>query len=292
MVRNVQTFRACCLAEGAGQPRTNCCANRGRQGLNCPNAAHARGFTLVELLVAIAILSLLVAILLPSLAASKRATRRTICLANLRGIGTAIHLYAANNNGCIPFGPKAPPMMTASDFYPSTGAPTSLISLRNGKPVGLGLTLSRELSKSPRVLFCPGSEQPLHADAELERVGRGQAQSSYYYRHASVTRRYDPPGAQVLSPDHVRLDKLGLNRSGKPIRALAIDTQFAASPEFEAFGIKPRTHHAEKVANALRADGHAESLSNRDRRFTVSLDTYEALQDAFGQILGALEHAD
>lgn len=250
------------------------------------------GFSLVELLVVVSILSLILATLLPGLAASKVATRRTICLANLHGIGTAIHLYAANNRGCIPFGPKAPPMLTASDFYPSTGASTSLISLRNRKPVGLGLTLSRELMRTPQVLFCPGSEQPLDATTELAKVGRGQAQSSYYYRHASVTQRVDPPGAAVLSPDHIRLDRLGINRNRKPIRALVIDTQFAASSEFETFGIKPRTHHAGKTTNVLRADGHAESLSNRDHRFTVSLDTYEALQDAFGHILAALERAD
>lgn len=292
MVRNVQTFRACCLAEGARQPRTDCCANRGQRGVSYPNAAHARGFTLIELLVAVAVLSLLVAIVLPSLAASRRMTRRTMCLANLRTVGTAIHLYATNNAGYIPFGPKASRPLTATEFYPSTGAPTSLISLRVGKPVGLGLMLSRELAQCPQVLFCPGSDQPVDSDAELAKVGHSQAQSSYYYRHASSTQRYDPPGVDVLSPEHIRLDNLGRNRDGKRIQCLVIDTQFLVSPEFDVFGIKPRTHHAAKIANLLRADGHAEGLANRNARFTVNLDTYQELQEAFAEILCVLEQAD
>ncbi len=48
-------------------------------------------FTLVELLVVVAILALLVAILLPSLSQASRYTRTAICAANLRHIGQAAH---------------------------------------------------------------------------------------------------------------------------------------------------------------------------------------------------------
>ena len=251
-----------------------------------------RAFTLIELLVVVAILALLVSILVPSLARARSIARRTICLTNLHGIGVAIHVYAAGNNGCIPFGPKAPPMMTATDFYPSTGAPTSLISLMNGKPVGLGLMLQQELSSQPRFLFCPGSDQPVDADAELAKVGVQQAQGSYYYRHASVARQYDPPGVDVLSPDHVRLDNLGANRNGQPIRALVIDSQFLVPAGFAGFGITPRTHHQQECANILYCDGHAVSCPNNDGRFTVNLDNYQALTNAFDRILAVLEQAD
>ena len=240
----------------------------------------------------VAILALLLAILIPSLAHSRSLTKKAVCLGHLHGIGTAIHLYANNNRGYIPFGPKAPRVMTATEFYPSTGAPTSLVSLRNGQPVALGLMLPRELFESPGVLFCPGSEQPMDARAELAKVGHSQAQSSYYYRHASVTRLFDPVGADVLSGQQIRLDTLGLNRNGRPVRALVIDTQFQVPPEFNDFGIRPRTHHGEKWANALYAGGHAASLSNNSRQYTVNLNSYQTLRDAFGQILGVLEKAD
>ena len=251
-----------------------------------------RALTLIELLVVIGTLSFLLAMLVPSLSRARGMARRTVCLTNLRSIGAAIHIYANVNRGHIPFGPKAPPMMTTTDLYPSTGAPTTLISLRKGRPVGLGLMLADELSGQPEVLFCPGSDEPVHANAELAKVGREQAQSSYYYRHASVTRLYDPPGVEVLSPDHIRLDNLGTNRNGRPIRALAIDSQFLVSPGFAEFGITKRTHHHQKWANVLYSDGHVVSLSNADGRFTVNLDSRQAMQDAFGLILAVLEQAD
>jgi prepilin-type N-terminal cleavage/methylation domain-containing protein len=53
-----------------------------------------RGFSLVELLVAIAIVGLLASLLLPALSGAKSAARRTVCLGNLKQLNLALHLYA------------------------------------------------------------------------------------------------------------------------------------------------------------------------------------------------------
>ena len=183
-------------------------------------------------------------------------------------------------------------MMTASDFYPCTGAPTSLVSLMGGSPVGLGLLRNNELDRTSRVFFCPDSDQPEIARAELAKVGVQQAQSSYYYRHASVARQYDPPGVDVLSPDHIQLGRLGLNRNGQPIRALVMDTQFIVSSDFGQFGITTRTHHQQQIVNVLFSDGHVASLSNSDGRYSVTLNDYQSMTNAFSVILGVMEQAD
>ena len=94
-----------------------------------------RGFTLLELLVVVAIISILAALLLPALALAKEKAQKVACLSNLRQVGLAIQCYASDSSGKIPYGPQAPPFTNPSDFYPSTGAPTSLISLQNGAPV-------------------------------------------------------------------------------------------------------------------------------------------------------------
>ena len=249
-----------------------------------------RGFTLVELLVVIAIVAILAGLLLPAMSAAKANSRRIACVSNLHQIGLAVRNYSIDNGGLIPYGPKAPPVVNPFDFYTTTGAPTSLISLASGAPVGLGLMLTGALASQPKALFCPGSDQPLNEDAELALVGAGQAQCSYYYRHAGNTNLFDSP-ANPFAPNHIKLDTLGNNGNGQPIRALAIDTMFLCPPQVAAFGVLPATHHQQKFADILFSDGHAVSRPNTNGQFTVDVNLVD-LQQAFTMILAVLERAD
>ncbi|MGE0482342.1 MAG: DUF1559 domain-containing protein [Phycisphaerae bacterium] len=85
-----------------------------------------RGFTLIELLVVVAIIALLISILLPSLARAREAGRLAKCLANLRTIGIAMHLYFGDNKDWFPFekrniDPATP--LTAFYYGGSPGGP-------------------------------------------------------------------------------------------------------------------------------------------------------------------------
>lgn len=251
---------------------------------------HRGAFTLVELLVVIGIVAILMGILVPVLSSARASARKIACISNLNQIGIAIHLYSFEHDDSIPVGPVAPPFLSPANFYPSTGAPTSLVSLSSGEPVGLGLLLKDYLAHQPTILFCPHPDQYIDVDTELSNVGIRQAQCSYYYRHASVTSLFDSQTEPV--PSRVPLTNLGRNRNGRQIRALAIDTQFLCPSGLANFNVKPRTHHQEKLVNILFSDNHVGSRSNEDGRFTVDLRDYAQIRSAFKKILDVLERAD
>jgi len=250
-----------------------------------PRQCETGGFTLVEVLVVIAILSMLIAILLPSLRMAKQSALSAVCLARQGQLSHAIIAYSTDHQRKIPYGPKAPPG-TLTNFYPMTGTVTNIVSLESGQPVGLGLMLGNQLSKNPHAIFCPGADQDIDTNAQLANVGIRQAQSSYFYRHASVHDMFAPPP----TPPRIRIDKLGANRLNGPIRALAMDSDMVVHPVYIIFGIYTRTHHQRQTGNILFTDGHAKTVPITGGQAFVHVAS--SPQYALGRILEVLEWAD
>jgi len=153
-----------------------------KAGFSSSGSTPARrlGFTLIELLVVIAILAVLMALLLPALASARAQSRKAVCISNLHQIGIAVQAYALDNDGRIPYGPKAPPFVSPADFYPSTGAPTSLLSLQGGAPVGLGLLLvqtarpERAIEHYRRAIEIDPGLSSAHYNLGLALLGQGK----------------------------------------------------------------------------------------------------------------------
>ena len=61
-----------------------------------------RGFTLVELLVVIAVIALLVALLLPALQRARDAATTAVCASNMRQVATLFNVYASDFRGHFP----------------------------------------------------------------------------------------------------------------------------------------------------------------------------------------------
>ena len=86
-----------------------------------------RSFTLVELLVVVAIIALLISILLPALGEARKQGRATTCLSNMRGMGMAVLMYCNENrdflvnvglsHGGAHFEPEEAWIKTLSAYY-------------------------------------------------------------------------------------------------------------------------------------------------------------------------------
>src|SRR5262249_41173433 len=97
-------------------------------------------FTLVELLVVIAVIAILAALLLPSLAKSKEKAAAVVCLNNLKQLETCWHLYAVDNADVIPpndsimaAAPISSPIATGISWSPDHArTDTNTVDLQKG----------------------------------------------------------------------------------------------------------------------------------------------------------------
>ena len=165
----------------------------------------ATGFTLLEIVIVVAIVAILVAILLPSLSRVRQMSVRVVCQANLQGIGTAVGIYSMDYNFDLPTY-YADPDITFDTFRMRTDSE---------KIVNLGCLL--DYGGDPKLFYCPsqdGSTSPSIAyDTPENRWRDGTASGGSGGRGGGRTGGDKPrkPGPRpgVNSSYTVRFRKLG-----------------------------------------------------------------------------------
>jgi prepilin-type N-terminal cleavage/methylation domain-containing protein len=149
-----------------------------------------RAFTLVELLVVIAVIGILAALLLPALSRAKNQAAKSTDLNNLRQIITAVHLYTADDNDVFP-----PPnwdngigTITGWLYQPDENSP--VFQVRTG--------LLWPALQNPKIYFCP-----LDGPATANFTERPQQISSYAMNGAVIGYNfaiYPPVKLAALQP--------------------------------------------------------------------------------------------
>ena len=110
--------------------------------------ATRRAFSLVELLVVVAVIALLMAITAPSLQRAKELTRRSICATQLHHQGVACNTYAAEGDKLYP------PSVTVG-HWPFGGMST--IAGQPDKPAGQAILHLAGLLPGKDSLYCPSA---------------------------------------------------------------------------------------------------------------------------------------
>ena len=110
-------------------------------------SSHRRGFTLVELLVVMAIIGILVGLLLPAVQSAREAGRRAHCANNIRQLTTGVLGYVTVSNQFPPLGVISDdPNKTSSS--PGSGSPPS-VPVNQGIASWLNPSSSPDLSEVP-----------------------------------------------------------------------------------------------------------------------------------------------
>jgi competence protein ComGC len=218
------------------------------------NVAPSRppAFTRVELLVILAVLTLLALVVLPALANTRPRSARVICANNLRQIGVALQVWGNDHDDRLPWhvevgdgGTKLHPLSGNSWFHFAW--------------------LSNELA-SPQLLFCP-SDTGRPAQDFTGNPATGYLHPNFANRATSYFLNAHPFGAslgnRMLVGDR-NLPMLGSSSCS----VLAAVSYTWECPAYPSFGWTSDLH--ENEGNLLMFDGQVEQANNEQLRAAVN----------------------
>ncbi len=242
-------------------------------------AAARRAFTLVELLVVVAVVAVLMSLLAPGLAAARGRARQAVCGSNVRQMGAGLAMYAGEARGA------AMPLAYTSPAIVGGGAPVYWWGTNESGGVdhtrGFLWTYLREAPRPRSVFECP--DQPWGSY-----VPQGAAQvvtSTYGYNGYFLCPPHTPGWSVTIgrrpwqNMDVLRLPQRTLAFADAaldfgqelPQNTALLDPPWLFNGRRWMANVSPTTsfRHAGRTTGVF-ADGHAESPGPRGGRVTSS----------------------
>ena len=213
-------------------------------------------FTLLELLIIVAIIGILVSILLPSLKSAKRSAESKVCLSNLKQLGVGVVGHAKDNNN------KMVPAWTG-DFW-NCWTWDDYIGDYMGRPLTTPQKLKEWINTSDsdshvnKVFLCPSDEVPIHS--EYPNGHRRTYNINYNWEKGVAWRESEIFMAQIANDTfvfsespHERnvLGKEGISYLRSPEQLYARDPDFHGRGKFNFFMVdhSAKTLHYTKNVN-------------------------------------------
>lgn len=175
---------------------------------------HRAGFTLIDLLVSIAVMGVLISLLVPSLRSARESARRVSCASNIRQVGYALQMYASDYKGQLP--PSL--FYTTQSLSELSPVQETLVLRVDGTERGfdrasglagvmwdgLGLLVKLDYLSHPGSLYCPShhGEHSFGAYQDAYRSQMGEVFGNYQYRPIVEQRSMLaqlPPGASLIT---------------------------------------------------------------------------------------------
>ena len=127
-----------------------------------------RGFTLIELMIVVAIIAILAGILIPNFVNARSQAQTAACESNLRAIATALELYYADNQiyPSAAAAPVQPSLFTANGVAYLNNTPKDPAAQSGAATYALTTTQATGGSPASYTITCPG----VHAGSTLAKI--------------------------------------------------------------------------------------------------------------------------